>query len=76
MPTLEERDFLVRGLHDEVKQQVFALTMQIGTLKVLIKRDSDVALKRLEDIEHLLCLMQQDLTLISSALSPTTCENA
>jgi len=47
--------------HDSIQQQIFALAMQVGVLKLLLKRDPDAALKSLHKIEYLLELVQLDL---------------
>src|SRR5579863_8865301 len=39
LATLEERNRLARDLHDSVKQQIFAVVMQLRVTKVLLKRD-------------------------------------
>jgi two-component system, NarL family, sensor histidine kinase LiaS len=41
LATLEERNRLARDLHDSVKQQIFALAMQIGAAKTLLGRDTE-----------------------------------
>lgn len=76
MTTREERYRLVSDLHDSIQQDVFALTLQIGALKILITQNTDMAIKRLEDIEYLVCLIQQDLTSIADALRPMPREAA
>jgi signal transduction histidine kinase len=61
-------DRLILDVHDSAQQQIFALSMQVGALKILLKRDQDAALKSLQTIENLVCLVQQDLTSIGYAL--------
>ncbi|HCI80989.1 MAG TPA: hypothetical protein DHW02_15015, partial [Ktedonobacter sp.] len=51
LATLEERNRLARDLHDSVKQQIFAVGMQLGATKVLLKRDADAAEKRLDEAQ-------------------------
>src|SRR5205085_12208476 len=51
LATLEERNRLARDLHDSVKQQLFAISMQIGATKVLLKRDVNAAEARLNETE-------------------------
>lgn len=60
-----ERDYGMGDVHDNIRQEVFALAMQVGTLKTLIKRDVEAAQKCLGDIDHLLRLIQQDLALLT-----------
>jgi len=43
---------LFLDLHDSIQQQIFALTMQVGVLKLLLNQNSDAALKNLQKIEH------------------------
>ncbi len=55
-------------LHDSIQQQIFALTMQVGVLKLLLDQNSDAALKSLQKIEHLVHLVQLDLKSMQSNL--------
>ena len=57
--TLEERNRLARDLHDSVKQQVFAVSMQIGAIKVLLRRDVNAAEVRLNEADKLVRQAQQ-----------------
>ena len=52
-------------VHDNIRQEIFALAMQVGALKMLIKQDVDAAQRCLGDIDHLLRLIQQDLALLT-----------
>src|SRR6266581_6815605 len=74
LATLEERNRLARDLHDSVKQQVFAVAMQIGATKVLLKRDVDAAEVRLNEAEKLLRQVQQELTTLIRELRPVALE--
>ncbi len=74
LATLEERNRLARDLHDSVKQQVFAVAMQIGATKVLLKRDVDAAEVRLNEAEKLLRQVQQELTSLIRELRPVALE--
>jgi two-component system, NarL family, sensor histidine kinase LiaS len=76
MTTREEHYRLVSDLHDSIQQEVFALALQIGALKILVSQKTDIAINRLEDIEYLVCLIQQDLALIADALRPMPREAA
>jgi hypothetical protein len=60
-PLKTRENLLVIDIHDHIQQQMFALALQVGTLKLLLKRDPDAALKGLHKIEHLLELLQLDL---------------
>src|SRR5205807_5561812 len=74
LATLEERNRLARDLHDSVKQQVFAISMQIGATKVLLKRDADAAEARLNEAEKLVRQAQQELTSLIRELRPIALE--
>ncbi len=74
LATLEERNRLARDLHDSVKQQVFAVAMQIGATKVLLKRDVNAAEARLNEAERLVHHAQQELTSLIRELRPVALE--
>ena len=74
LATLEERNRLARDLHDSVKQQIFAVSMQIGATKVLLKRDVDAAEGRLNEAERLVHQAQQELTSLIRELRPVALE--
>ncbi|HEX9134693.1 MAG TPA: sensor histidine kinase [Ktedonobacteraceae bacterium] len=74
LATLEERNRLARDLHDSVKQQIFAVSMQIGAIKVLLKRDADAAEGRLNEAEKLVRQAQQELTSLIRELRPVALE--
>ncbi len=70
LATLEERNRLARDLHDSVKQQVFAVAMQIGATQTLLKRDPAAAEVRLKEAQKLVSQVQQELTSLISELRP------
>ncbi len=74
LATLEERNRLARDLHDSVKQQIFAVSMQIGATKLLLKRDTLAAEARLNEAEKLVHQAQQELTSLISELRPIALE--
>ncbi|MDQ6660132.1 MAG: histidine kinase [Chloroflexota bacterium] len=74
LATLEERNRLARDLHDSVKQQIFAVAMQIGATKVLLKRDVAAAEVRLNEAEKLVRQAQQELTSLIRELRPVALE--
>ncbi len=74
LATLEERNRLARDLHDSVKQQVFAISMQIAATKILLKRDVEAADGRLNEAEKLVRQAQQELTTLIRELRPTALE--
>jgi NarL family two-component system sensor histidine kinase LiaS len=71
---LEERNRLARDLHDSVKQQVFAVSMQIAATRILLKRDVDAAGERLNKAEKLVQQAQQELTSLIRELRPVALE--
>ncbi len=74
LATLEERNRLARDLHDSVKQQIFAVAMQIGATKVLLKRDVNAAEVRLNEAQKLVNQAQQELTSLIRELRPVGLE--
>jgi NarL family two-component system sensor histidine kinase LiaS len=74
LATLEERNRLARDLHDSVKQQIFAVSMQIGATRVLLKRDVDAAEARLNEADKLVRQAQQELTTLIRELRPVALE--
>lgn len=74
LATLEERNRLARDLHDSVKQQIFAISMQIAAVKVLLKKDTDAAGARLQEAEKLVRQAQQELTSLIRELRPVALE--
>lgn len=75
LATLEERNRLARDLHDSIKQQIFSLAMQVGALKVLLRRDVDAAERRLNEIERMVGMAQEELTALIHELRPVALEN-
>jgi NarL family two-component system sensor histidine kinase LiaS len=74
LATLEERNRLARDLHDSIKQQIFNLAMQIGSTKVLLKRDVNAAEARLDQVQKLVGQVQQELTSLIRELRPVALE--
>lgn len=67
---LEERAHLSRDLHDSVKQQVFALAVQIELARSLLAQDSAAVQEHLDFADELSYQVQQELTTLISALRP------
>lgn len=67
---LEERNRLARDLHDSVKQQVFAVSMQISTTRSLMASNSEAAHIHLGEAERLVRQAQQELTGLIRELRP------
>lgn len=70
LATMEERNRLARDLHDTVKQQVFALAMQIGAAQRISDGTSPEITKRLTEAERLTRQAQQELVAIIKELQP------
>lgn len=54
-------DLLTLAVYDTMQQHLFALTMQVGALKLLLKQDPDTVLETVQKIEHLTHLVQFNL---------------
>lgn len=74
LATLEERNRLARDLHDSVKQQIFAVSMQIAATRILLTRDVKAADERLDKTEKLVQQAQQELTSLIRELRPVALE--
>ena len=67
---LAERTRLARDLHDSVKQQVFAVTMQVGTALTLLDGQRDGVRQHLMEADTLAAQAQQELTALIQELRP------
>jgi NarL family two-component system sensor histidine kinase LiaS len=67
---LEERNRLARDLHDSVKQQVFAVSMNLGTVQTLWERDPAQAREKLEAAMQQARQAQKELTVLIQTLRP------
>lgn len=74
LATLEERNRLARDLHDSIKQQVFAISMQLASTRILLTRDVAAAGERLQKTERLVQQAQQELTSLIRELRPAALE--
>lgn len=70
LATLEERNRLARDLHDTVKQQTFALAMQIGAAQSMLNGDNPKVSERLAEAENLAQQVQHELVSIIEKLRP------
>lgn len=72
LAVMEERNRLARDLHDSLKQQIFAITMQIWSAQAFLGQqvNVDAARERLGVIEHLLVQAQQELSSLIFQLRP------
>jgi NarL family two-component system sensor histidine kinase LiaS len=68
---LAERARIFRDLHDGVKQQAFALTMQISTARTLIDTQPEAARTHLQNSEALAYQVQQELTALIHSSRPS-----
>ncbi len=75
LAVVEERNRLARDLHDSVKQQMFALTMLLGSAQLEVEEDSE-ARRILADAERIAANAQQELTSLISALRPVALAQA
>ena len=66
----DERNRLARDLHDSVKQQVFATTMQLGAARVLLERNPQEAKGHLVEAEQLAQQAGAELSLLIHELRP------
>lgn len=70
----EERNRLARDLHDSVKQQMFALTMLLGSAQLDVEEGS-AARRTLDEAERVARNAQQELTSLIHALRPVALAN-
>lgn len=69
---LQERARLSRDLHDSVKQQVFALAVQVELARSLLEQDLAAAQAHLGFADELSYQVQQELTTLIHALRPAS----
>jgi NarL family two-component system sensor histidine kinase LiaS len=74
LATLEERSRLARDLHDSVKQQVFATTMQIGAARASLPGEPERAVEHLDHAEELARGSQRELAALIQELRPAALE--
>lgn len=74
LAVVEERNRLARDLHDSVKQQMFALTMLLGSAQLEVEERSE-AQRILRDAERIAGSAQQELTALIHALRPVALAN-
>ncbi len=75
LASLEERNRLARDLHDSVKQQIFATSMQVGAALALLEQNPAAAKERLAETERLVRQAQQELTALIQELRPAALED-
>jgi two-component system, NarL family, sensor histidine kinase LiaS len=75
LATLQERQRIARDLHDSVKQQVFATTLQIGAARLNLDKDKTVVQKHLTEAEKMATEARAELTRLINALKPAELES-
>jgi two-component system, NarL family, sensor histidine kinase LiaS len=74
LSAVDERNRLARDLHDSVKQQMFATSMNLATARALWEQDPVAARQRLETAIDLVHQSQQEMTTIIQTLRPVQLE--
>jgi signal transduction histidine kinase len=74
LAVLEERNRLARDLHDSVKQQVFAISMQLSAARTALS-ETDEAYTSVAEAEKLAQQAGTELTTLINALRPPGLEN-
>ncbi len=75
LATLETRNRFARDLHDSVKQQVFATSLQIAAAKALVERDPRKAGQRLQQADELVRQAQKELNILIHEMRPAALED-
>ena len=74
LATLETRNRFARDLHDSVKQQVFATSLQIAAARALIERDTTSAEDHLSQADELVRQAQKELNILIAEMRPAALE--
>ena len=75
LATLEARNRFARDLHDSVKQQIFATSLQIAAARALIDReDKEAAGSHLAQADELVRLAQKELNVLIHQMRPAALE--
>jgi NarL family two-component system sensor histidine kinase LiaS len=74
LATLEARNRFARDLHDSVKQQVFATSLQVAAARALIESDTAAAERHLEQAEGLVRGAQKELNVLIHEMRPAALE--
>lgn len=75
LATLETRNRFARDLHDSVKQQVFATSLQIATARSLVNRDQEAAEEHLVQAGELVRQAQKELNVLIHEMRPAALED-
>lgn len=70
LATMEERNRLARDLHDSVKQQIFAISMNLGAVKSLLNSDLQKAILQVDVSSRLAQQALDELTTLINTLRP------
>jgi NarL family two-component system sensor histidine kinase LiaS len=74
LAALETRNRFARDLHDSVKQQVFATSLQVAAARALISRDTDAAEAHLAQADGLVREAQKELNVLIHQMRPPALE--
>jgi NarL family two-component system sensor histidine kinase LiaS len=74
LATLEARNRFARDLHDSVKQQVFAVSLQIAAARALIRSDTGSAEAHLGQADGLVRQAQKELNVLIAEMRPAALE--
>src|SRR5215210_3516814 len=74
LATLEARNRFARDLHDSVKQQVFATSLQIAAARALIEKDTTSAESHLTQADELVRQAQKELNVLIQEMRPAALE--
>jgi signal transduction histidine kinase len=75
LATLETRNRFARDLHDSVKQQVFATSLQIAAARNMISRNPDSAADHLGQADDLVRQAQRELNVLIHEMRPAALED-
>ncbi|MGF1473358.1 MAG: histidine kinase [Rubrobacteraceae bacterium] len=70
LATLEARNRFARDLHDSVKQQVFATSLQVATARSLVNRDPAAAGEHLAQAGEMIRQAQKELNVLIHEMRP------
>src|ERR671933_1312607 len=74
LATLEARNRFAQDLHDSVKQQIFATSLQIAAARALIEQDKEAAESHLAQADELVRLAQKELNILIHQMRPAALE--
>ena len=74
LATLEARNRFARDLHDSVKQQVFATSLQVAAARALIDKDTKAAGSHLVQADELVRQAQKELNVLIHEMRPAALE--